>query len=271
MLKLKFKTIAIAAIIASLLLAGFVVKSDAASVTSFSVYYGDDWGAGTTVSVSLTTDEDIYFIDWYIDDEYSFTSTHGDTQSVYEYLGTFVGDIKGIKYDIRAVVSFVESSDADVSDTIRVYKPIVRSNIGPLTGVSGSAYIYSQYFTGSAFGMTGSTYAYNGTSHTLNALGWFRLQEWSSEDGDFIDENRDTKDPDTDFEPGESYSVSPDSMEVEFPQNQPLRDDEARYFNAHTHLQVYGEIEGKTRVDDWEADTEQQTGTTAVKFTLDDI
>ncbi len=89
-----------------------------------SVYSGDDWGSGTTVSVSLTADEGIDFIDWHIDDEYSFTSSHDGATSVYVYLGMYNGHIKGIKYDVRAVVSFEESSDADASDTFKVYKPI---------------------------------------------------------------------------------------------------------------------------------------------------
>lgn len=265
---MRFKTMGIA--VAMLLSLCFVLNIQAASITSMSIYAGDDWGSGTTASVSLTADEGISSIDWYIDDTYRFSSSHNGENTVHVSLGTFYGHIKGIKYRVRGVVSFVESSDEDASDTFKVYKPIVTSRRGPLTGVSGSAYINSQYFNGSAFGMTGSAYAYNGTEHTMHALGWFRQQEWTSENGGFIDENRDTKDPDTDFQPGETYRVSPDSMKLEFQHGGPMRDGEMRFFNAHTHLQVTGRIAGKTRIDDWEADTRQQTRTTAVKFTEED-
>ena len=39
------------------------------------------------------------------------------------------------------------------------------------------------------------------------------------------------------------------------------------YFNAHAHLQVYG---ARTRIDNWEVDTQQQTDTAAVTFTEHD-
>ena len=61
--KSKFKTIAVASVIASLLLIGFVVKSEAASITSISASVPDDWGDGANVTAHLSTDEDIHFID----------------------------------------------------------------------------------------------------------------------------------------------------------------------------------------------------------------
>lgn len=177
---MRFKTMGIA--VAMLFSLCFVINIQAASITSMSIYAGEDWGRGTPASVSLTADEGISSIDWYIDDTYRFSSSHNGENTVHVSLGTFYGHING----------------------------------------------------------------------------------------GFIDENRDTKDPDTDFQPGETYRVSPDSMKLEFPHGGPMQEDEARYFNAHTHLQVTGRIAGKTRRDDWEADTRQQTGTTAVKFTYKD-
>lgn len=203
MFKLKFKTTLIAAVIASLLLTCFVVQSNAASVTSMSIYSGDDWGSGTTVSVSLTTDEDIDFIDWHIDGEYSFTSTHGDTQSVYVYLGTYVGNIKGIKYDVRGVVSFEESSDADASDTFKVYKPVVDASW--FQGVYGAAYLYSITYDGSSLSMSGSIHGYNSTNITRNVSGKYRLTV--SKNGEEIARPEDPA-PGDELDQGESYNDS---------------------------------------------------------------
>lgn len=236
MFKLKFKTTLIAAVIASLLLAGFAVKSDAASVTSFSVYYGDDWGSGTTVSASLTTDEDIDFIDWHINGEYSFTSTHGDTQSVYEYLGTYVGDIKGKKYDVRAVVSFEESSDADASDTFRVYKPEVETEVHggggqQLPDVSGYVELTRHYFDGTNIIMEGYVSAYNGSDDDVQCSAWFRHTRM---DVDGFEEQHDA--PGDNVASGGTYGPhSADTMILNFNVGGPIGD-QSYELNAHIHM-----------------------------------
>ncbi len=268
----KFTTLAITAVIASLLLIGFAVKSDAASVTSMSIYSGDDSGSGTTVSVSLTTDENIDFIDWHIDGEYSFTSTHGDTQSVYVYLGTYVGNIKGIKYDVRGVVSFEESSDADASDTFRVYKPIVTSGPGSNTGASGSAYVSSLSFDGSSITMSGSAYAYNDTNNDLRVAAWFRQQKFHTVNGEAggLDglPRRDPHIDDpivfVDLPPNQTFSDSVDSSMTKFTIGRRIRRGEIFFYDAHTHLQVTGQINGQHEEDHWEADSGVQG------FTFDD-
>lgn len=280
---LRLKPIGIAvAIICSLYLVGLVNHSDAASVTSMSVYSGDDWGSGTTVSVSLTTDEDILFIDWYIDDEHSFTSLHGNTQSVYEYLGTFDGNIKGKKYDVRAVVSFVESSDAEGSDTFRVYKPIYLSRTGENTGAQGYAEISSFYYTGSHIIMSSYAYASNPTNNpeakdpnnnTLRVAPWFWTQKYPAPDGAGGDERRDTKVPE-DIEVGETsqyFYAGPHTNEgLPFDRDiGTLGKGQKVYYKAHTHLHVFT-IQGNHKEDHWEVDTQQQTGTAAVTFTAAD-
>ncbi|MDE0483943.1 MAG: hypothetical protein OXI67_15280 [Candidatus Poribacteria bacterium] len=240
MFKLKFKTTLIAAVIASLLLTCFVVQSNAASVTSMSIYSGDDWGSGTTVSVSLTTDEDIDFIDWHIDGEYSFTSTHGDTQSVYVYLGTYVGDIKGKKYDVMAVVSFEESSDADASDTFRVYKPIYTTAVDGNNGipqhpdVDGYVVLYSHYFDGQNIVMSGSVNAYNGSNDSVHCSSWFRHTEYDA-NGFPTGWQRTTNGPSGPVEHGMSYDASSNSMTDYFVGGS-IGPDDAYYLNAHIHL-----------------------------------
>ena len=243
--KLKFKTIAIAAVIAFLVLTGFAVKSDAASVTSMSIYSGDDWGSGTTVSASLTTDEDIDFIDWHIDGEYSFTSTHGDTQSVYVYLGTFIGTIKGIKYDVRGVVSFEESSDADASDTFRVYKPIYTTAVDGNKGIPqhpdvyGYVVLYGHYYDGQNIVMSGSVSACNETNESIQCESWFRHTQYDGNGpqanpiGDPLTSNGPSKEIDAE---DPYYSASSDSMTDFFVGS--IEPDEAYYFNAHIHLET---------------------------------
>ena len=264
---MKFKAIGIA--VAMLCSLCFVINSHAASV-SMSVYYGDDWGSGTTVSASLTADENIDFIDWYIDDVYSFTSTHGNTKSVYEYLGTFDGNIKGIKYDVRAVVSFEESSDEDASDTFRVYKPIVTSGPGSNTGASGSAYVSSLSFDGSSITMSGSAYAYNDTNNDLQVAAWFRQQKFTTVNGEagaMEDIKRDPHIDDlivfVDLLPGETFSDSVDSSMTEFQREGLIGPNEILFYDAHTHLQVTGQINGQHEEDHWEADSGVQGFTDA--------
>ena len=239
-----------------------------AHITSMWIYAESDWGDGATLTADLTTDVGIDKIYWYINRNHEKTTHHNGATWVGMDLGTFPGHIKGEKYVIEAIVEFDDGAIDTATDKVSVSKPIITSRIGPNTGVDGSASVSSQYFDSSFnFGMSGSVWAYNSTEHTILALGWFRHQEWDGENGAFMDEERDTKDPDSVFKPGEIYYVYPDSMKIEFPHGRPMRLGEERFFNAHTHLQVGGIIDGKTRVDDWEADTKQQTGTTAVKFT----
>jgi len=244
MFKLKFKTIAIAAVIASLVLTGFALKSDAASV-SMSVYYGDDWGAGTTVSASLTADENIDFVDWYIDGEYSFTSTHGGTTSVYEYLGTFNGTIKGIKYDIRAVVSFEESSDASPSDTIRVFKPIYTTAVDGNGGnpqhpdVDGYVVLYGHYYDGQNIVMSGSVSARNETNESIQCESWFRHTRYdgNGEQANPMGLPLITNGPSKAINAEDPYySASSNSMTDFFVGS--IETDEAYYFNAHIHLET---------------------------------
>ncbi len=82
---MKQKSILITAVLAALLCVSFVNSSDAASITSLSAYTTYDWGSGGYVDASLTTDADIYVIDWYIDDTYLKTTFHYHfpTRSVY--------------------------------------------------------------------------------------------------------------------------------------------------------------------------------------------
>lgn len=271
MFKFRFKTIAITAVIASLLLIGFVVNSYAASA-SMSVYYGDDGGSGTTVSASLTADEGIDFIGWYIDEAYDHTTDYNGETNVYEFLGTFTGDIKGIKYDIRAVVSFVESSDADVSDTFRVYKPIVTSGPGSNTSASGSAYVSSLSFDGSSITMSGSAYAYNDTNNDLRVAAWFRQQKFHTVNGEAggLDglPRRDPHIDDpivfVDLPPNQTFSDSVDSSMTKFTIGRRIRRGEIFFYDAHTHLQVTGQINGQHKEDHWEADSGVQG------FTFDD-
>lgn len=127
-----------------------------------SVYASDDWGGGGTASASLTADEGIDYIDWYINNEYSFTSTHGGTTSVYEYLGTFTGDIKGTKYEIEAIVSFSDDTTVDSeTDKVRVFKPIYTTTVDGNDGIPrhpdvyGYVVLYGHYYDGQNIVMSG--------------------------------------------------------------------------------------------------------------------
>lgn len=173
MFQFKFKTILIAAVIAALSIIVINI-SEAASITSLSTSVPDDWGDGANVTAHLSTDEDIHFIDWHVNNNYLMTSLYGEgTTFVNVDLGSFTGSLKGEKYDIRAVVQFVDSSDEDANDTFKVYKPVVKES--RKQGVDGAAYLYSITYDGSSISMSGYIYGYNPTNRDRDARGKFRL------------------------------------------------------------------------------------------------
>ncbi len=198
----KFKTIAIAAVIASLLLIGFVVKSEAASITSLSVSANTDYGSGGSVYAYLSADEGIYVIDWYAkqtypksesDSEYEklTTSSHYGSTSVSVDLGTFDGHIKIAEYDIKAVAWFSDlENNTFVSDTsttsTSIYKPVYESG-SKTNGIYGQSELTSHHFDGTSIVMCGYVYAYNELGENANGSGRFRHTEqnrglWLEED-----------------------------------------------------------------------------------------
>ena len=117
---------------------------------------------------------------------------------------SLTGNIKGEKYDVRAVVSFVESSDADASHTFKVYKPKVHE--GWSHGVYGSASLYSITYDGSSLGMSGYIYGYNPTNQTRNANGKFRITVWKNgvQDGQPVEKTP----PARELDQGDTYGAS---------------------------------------------------------------
>ena len=155
----------------------------------------------------------------------------------------------------------------------------------PHTGAKGYVGISRFYYDGSHIIMDSYARAYNPSNNPkagdlkkfpLTVLPWFRTHEYPAPDGNAADEHRDTKDSET-IDLGE-YSqyyypgplTDPDPVTDERkPFHRDVGDLTGRkvYFNAHAHLQVYGT---RTGTDDWEVDTQQQTGTAAVTFTWED-
>ncbi|RKU17928.1 hypothetical protein C6501_03385 [Candidatus Poribacteria bacterium] len=192
MFRRNFTTIAIAAVIASLLLIG-VNNSNAASITSLSVSATTDYGAGASISASLSADEDIQFIDWWIKQTYPkpkkddrdykklFTSSPYGGTSISVALGSFDGHIKIAEYSVKAVVWFSDAeNNTFISDTsttsTSVYKPDVDSGTKK-TGIYGLSELTSHHFDGSYIVMCGYVYAYNYLGKFANGSGRFRHTE----------------------------------------------------------------------------------------------
>ena len=183
MFKLKFKTIAIAAVIASLLLIG-LNYSEAASITYLSVSANTDYGSDAAVSASLTADEDISYIDWYVkqtypvdeaDSDYTHvhTSMHSSgTTSVSVDLGSYEGHIKIAEYDIKAEVTFSDGSDSSTTSA-SIYKPVYDSG-SKTNGIYGYAELTAHYYDGSSIIMDGYVYAYNDLGQNATGSGRFR-------------------------------------------------------------------------------------------------
>lgn len=247
---IRLKSIGIALVMLLSLCLVIVNKSEAASA-SLSVSTSDDYGGGGYTYAYVTADENIDFIDWYIDDVYSFTSLHGNTKNVSEYLGDFDGDIKGRKYNVRAVVSFEESSDDDATDTFRVFAPkMISGTKYPQgipdhehgTGVYGYVQLSGHYHDGQNIVMSGSVYAWNGTKAALQAESWYRHTEFKDLDGDGLDETVWTREDPRPLKPlpaSDSYYTSGSSM-ITYPLGRDIKKDEKIKLNAHVHLAVSG-------------------------------
>ena len=184
----KFTTIAIAAVIATLLLIGFVVKSEAASITSLSISAYTDYGSYGAVYASLSADEDIGYIDWYIkqtypindaDNDYKHVTTsmyNSGTRSVSVDLGSYRGHIKIAEYDIKAEVTFLDGSDATSKASTSIYKPVYDSGTKE-TGIYGESELTSHHFDGASIVMCGYVYAYNYLGKFATGSGRFRHTE----------------------------------------------------------------------------------------------
>ena len=278
------------AVLAALLFVCFVNSSDAASITSLSAYATYDWGSGGYVDASLTTDADIYVIDWYIDDTYlkSTFHYHFPTRSVNVSVDTRTGEIKGVKYEIKAVAWLSENNNyvSDIeTDTVRMFKPVWLYGVGERTGAWGYAEISKLYYNGTHIIMDSTIYAHNPSNNPkakkpddnpMRVAPWFWTQEYPAPDGRGEDERRDTKDPEV-IEVGEtSQSFTPGTLtdpDPETGERKPfdrfigtLGEDDEVYIKGHAHLQV----SDGGKVDDWEVDTQSQTITAAVTFTKDD-
>ncbi len=109
------KLVATLAILSFLFMFGMVKSSHGFEVTSMSA---DNGASGCYVS--LTADENIGLIDWYIDNEHVYTSIHRDgIRSVYENIGYLPGSPFGKTYTIEAFVcnrnDFCQSDPYDLT------------------------------------------------------------------------------------------------------------------------------------------------------------
>ncbi len=170
-----FKSIAITVAIGFLCLLGIASSSEAASITSLSAYANTDWGGKADLSASLTADEDIMYINWYVkqtfpkseadsDYEYVHTSMHpaGTTSVSVSIPQLFDGHIKIATYDVKAEVYF-QGDQATATDTVDVYRPVYEGSY-KRTGAYGYSELTAHYFTGTSIVMDGLAWVYNGSS-----------------------------------------------------------------------------------------------------------
>ena len=158
----KFKTIAIAAVIASLLLIGFVVKSEAIEIVSLSgnseaYNYGD--GNFYCYAV-VETDVPIYQVSWSIDNEVVYSETlDSTTKFAYFYPNTSdcPGHIKGDKYEVGVTVwewdAEAEKFRSNSSGyDLTVFQPMFTSEVQTPPkkheSVSGYSELNRQYYDG---------------------------------------------------------------------------------------------------------------------------
>ena len=284
----------VVAMLCSLLLIG-INSSDAYEIVEFpSDTEVQTYGDYTYHMAELKTDVPYLWIEWYVDDKL-VDIDRGDgvkTKSYFSPYGKIPGAVQGEKHTIEAFAAFTYVEDLENVDWDRIwdweyawrilsfmdsdsYKvrsfesvPSFANGIlqtswekPRVTGVYGYA---AHYFNGTTFVMEASAYANNGTEHDFAVASWFRQQkytadggvEWGKRDPPF-----NTPIVSVPLPAGQSYSDSANSWMIEYSLGRPIGRDETLYFDAHTHLQVHGVVQGKTIVDDWEADT------TVLKFT----
>ena len=186
------------------LLFGIISGSQAAEITSLSVYANPDYGSGTNLYPSLTADEDIMYIDWYVkqtfpksdaDDDYEHVHTsmhsHG-TRSVYVTIPqSFDGQIKIAEYSIKAKVCFDNQIFVSATTTVDVYKPDWESgNKAKGEGnLFGHSEVTAHYFNGSAITMEGYCFVFNGTNEVVGITGRFKhtnnADPWNPKEKEF--------------------------------------------------------------------------------------
>ncbi|MDE0482348.1 MAG: hypothetical protein OXI67_07230 [Candidatus Poribacteria bacterium] len=136
MFKFRFKTIAIAAVIASLLLVGFVVESEAIEITWMTASGADDLGSGAYCYAYITTDEGINYVDWSVENKdgsvvYEYTSFLSGNETNAMDTFTLSGDISGADYTIKAVAWHIDENTNYLSDNesydLTIYKPASKS------------------------------------------------------------------------------------------------------------------------------------------------
>ncbi len=288
------------AILSFLFMFGIVKSSDAIKIVDFPSDTEDTSYNGFTYHMAyVETDVPIYHVNWYIDDVIAYSETLDSTTKNASYFPCYdptssakiPGIIKGKKYDIGVKVWEWDADDEEfrsttASYTVRMFEPIYLYKQGERTGAWGSVEISRFYYDGSHIIMDSYAYAYNPSNNPkagdldkfpLTVLPWFWTHKYPAPDGNASDEHRDTKDSET-IDLGESSQyyypgplTDPDPVTNERkPFNRyvgTLEKGDRRYFKAHAHLQVYG---ARIGTDDWEVDTQQQTGTAAVTFTYKD-
>ena len=133
----RFKPISIAIAMCFLYLFGMVQSSQGFEITSMSVENG-----ASGCYVSLTADEDILWINWYIkqDNDYEhvhFSMYNAGTRSVYENIGYLSGSPLGKSYTIKAkAVHWDEEEHVSESDPVDVTvysNPITKREVGNWT------------------------------------------------------------------------------------------------------------------------------------------
>ena len=231
-------------VLAICFLFGMISSSQAAEITSLSA---DNGASGCYMS--LTTDENIWVINWYVkqtypkseadsDYEHIHTSMHNaGTRSVYVNIGYLEGHIKIAEYDIKAEVIFENANhDNDTATTsVDAYGGIYDTGIKE-TGVYGSAYLLAHYFNGSAIVMDGGASAYNGTGGRDHAAVTGRFRHTAvNKDLDDIEEGFSA-----DLKNGESASwTTSDWEETHFNFGTTLDDGEEEWeCNAYVRIQV---------------------------------
>lgn len=215
-----------------LLILGIANSSNALKITSISGSSEEfDWGAGASHSVTVTTNNPYYVVEWYINNVYQGCTPggyegdeNGPTTATFSFSG-LTGNITGTKYAVKAVASDQENHRVSASDTrsyrLTVWKPYAEYSKSQLMSVYGYREITKQYYSPPSIIAECTAYAYNPLEDGpgTHRSGW--IDFYHEVTGPGVDEAVDVQSPPGEFPQQGTYgsysAFLPVSIELGFP------------------------------------------------------
>lgn len=236
-----------------IILVGFVNTSYAdLEIESLNVYTSLGSSDYFIMMVEVETSEPYHGIDYYLDDTF-IERVYGNGERTYDFLwydeSDFGGSVKGTKHTLKLNVMQSQGNDVVVTETFKVYKPIVISGKKlstwekpTVTGVYGYNELSRHYFDGTDIIMDGYVYASNNTDNICQMTAWFRHSNFATGWSDEHSAPTEDIGPDPE-DKGIKRTYGPystDSSILNYHVGGPIGDRDRHTLNVHIHLVADG-------------------------------